>query len=75
MQSLFYLKTYPKTVTFYNTMQPFLQILYLKNVHACNSIKKQKVTLQTQNDLSLTYIITSFYCSQQKDNVLRIAMI
>ena len=44
-------------------------------MHACKSVKKQKVTLQTQNDVSMTYIITSFYCFQQKDNVLRIAMI
>ena len=42
---------------------------------ACESVKKQKVTLQTQNDVSMTYIITSFHCFQQKDNVLRIAMI
>ena len=39
------------------------------------SVKKQKVTLQTQNDVSMTYVIISFHCFQQKDNVLRIAMI
>ena len=37
--------------------------------HTRNSDKKQKVTLQTQNDVSMTYIITSFHCFQQKDNV------
>ena len=44
-------------------------------MRAHKSVKKQKVTLQTQNDVSMTYIITSFHCFQQKDNVLRIAMI
>ena len=46
-------------------------------MHVCKSVKKQKVALQTQNDVSnsMTYIITSFHCFQQKDNVLRIAMI
>ena len=29
-------------------------------MHSCKSIKKQKVTLQTQNDVSMTYIITFF---------------
>ena len=40
---------------------------------AWKSVKKQKVTLhlQTQNDVSMTYIITSFQGFQQKDNVLR----
>ena len=45
-------------------------------MRARKSVKKQKMTLQKkQNDVSMTYIITSFHCFQQKDNVLRIAMI
>ena len=44
-------------------------------MHVCKSVKKQKVALQRQNDVSMTYTITSFHCSEQKDNVLRIAMI
>ena len=31
---------------------------------AHKSVKKQKVTLQTQNDVSMIYIITSFHCCQ-----------
>ena len=53
-----------------------LQMLYLKNVHARPQIcLETKSGIQTQNDVSMTYNITSFHCLEQKDNVLRIAMI